>query len=56
MGMFDTLMIEIMVILSSYKTKHFDKVLGNYYLGDNIAGAPSGVSVYYDLIGMDDNG
>jgi len=56
MGMFDAVMIEIDDYQIELQTKHFDNILGNYYLGDNISGAPSGVSVYYDLIDMDDNG
>jgi len=55
-GMFDALMIEIDNHPIELQTKHFDNVLGHYHLGDNIAGAPSGIHVYYDLINLDSNG
>ena len=38
------------------QTKHFDNILGHYHLGDSISGAPSGVTVYYDLLDIDDKG
>jgi len=56
MGMFDALMIEIDDHPVELQTKHFDNILGYYHLGDKISGAPSGVSVYYDLVDMNDEG
>ena len=56
MGMFDALMIEIDDHPVELQTKHFDNILGHYHLGDKISGAPSGVSVYYDLVDIDDKG
>ncbi len=56
MGMFDALMIEIDDHSIELQTKHFDNVLGHYHLGDSIAGAPSGVNIYYDWVDIDGNG
>jgi len=56
MGMFDSLMIEIDHHPVELQTKCFDNILGYYYPGDSIAGAPSGIHVYFDLIDLDNNG
>lgn len=54
--MFDALMIEIDNHPIELQTKHFENTLGHYHLGDSIAGAPSGIRVYYDLIDLDSYG
>ena len=56
MGMFDALMIEIDDHPVELQTKNFDNILGNYYPGDSISGAPSGIHVYYDTVNLDNDG
>ncbi|MCP4697744.1 MAG: hypothetical protein GY862_12965 [Gammaproteobacteria bacterium] len=56
MGMFDSFMVEIEDKTIELQTKHFDSVLEHYRVGDVVGGAPGGVRVYLDTVGLDAEG
>ena len=56
MGMFDSLYIELDGREQEIQTKRFDCGLGNYRLGDWIAGSLPGVRVYFDHLWLDGTG
>ncbi|WP_069470592.1 hypothetical protein [Candidatus Marithrix sp. Canyon 246] len=53
MGMFDSLMIEIDETKIELQTKLFDNRLGYYHVGDVVAGATTGIRVYFDNVWFD---
>jgi len=56
MGMFDSLYIELDGRELELQTKLFDKSLSVYRVGDWVAGASSGIRVYFDHLWLDDAG
>lgn len=56
MGMFDSLKIELDGRELEIQTKRFDCILETYRLGDCIAGATSGITIYFDILHLDANG
>ncbi len=56
MGMFDSFMVEIEDKTIELQTKHFDSVLEHYRVGDVVGGAPGGIRVYLDTVGLDAEG
>jgi hypothetical protein len=56
MGMFDSFLIEIEDKTIELQSKHFDSVLENYRVGDVVDGAPGGIRVYLENVGLDAEG
>jgi len=56
MGMFDSFIVEIEDHPVELQTKRFDSVLCRYRIGDVVGGAPGGVQVYLDQVGLDASG
>jgi hypothetical protein len=56
MGMFDSFIVEIEGNPVELQTKRFDSVLCSYRIGDVVGGAPGGVQVYLDKVGLDASG
>jgi hypothetical protein len=53
MGMFDSFIVEIEDNSVELQTKRFDSALCHYRIGDVVGGAPFGVQVYLDQVGLD---
>lgn len=56
MGMFDSLNIELDGRELKIQTKRFECILETYRPGDWIAGATSGIAVYFDILHLDADG
>jgi hypothetical protein len=56
MGMFDSFLVDIEEQSFELQTKRFSCVLEHYRVGDIVDGAPGGVRVYLDSVGMDAEG
>lgn len=56
MGMFDSFIVEIEGREVELQTKRFDRFLQTCRVGSLMAGAPTGVRVYFDQIRLDDRG
>jgi hypothetical protein len=51
--MFDSFMIEIDGSEVELQTKLFENILGYYHVGDVVAGATTGIRVYFDNVWFD---